>query len=165
MVVLDMGFPGMVAAKYAADVGAGVLIVGKMSEAQAGGNSKVCGQCVAVDFMKNDRLKNILEQIDWELFLKQKEWLYSQQCYLERWHGTETAALPEEILNLMDCLQDAWEEKEGSEDSKGSQFSGKQVDVENSYWYKEVWTDEDLVNALENAEIDVTEDNVEKIKQ
>ncbi|MCD8023261.1 MAG: FAD-binding protein [Lachnospiraceae bacterium] len=47
VVVLGMGFSGMVAAKYAADAGAGVLIVEKMPEAQAGGNSKVCGQCVA----------------------------------------------------------------------------------------------------------------------
>ena len=94
--------------------------------------------------MKMDQLKNVMEQIDWGLFLKQKEWLYSQQCHLERWYGIRAADLPEGILNLMDCLQVAWEESQES-----FQLSEKQDDVENSYWYKEAWNDEDLRAALE----------------
>ncbi len=110
--------------------------------------------------MKIDQLKKVMEQIDWGLFLKQKEWLYSQQCYLERWYGTRAAVFPEGILNLMDGLQDAWE---GS--MEGCQLSEKQDDVGNSYWYKEAWNDEDLRAALENAGAEVTEENVKKLKQ
>ncbi len=47
VVVLGIGASGCVAAKTAADEGAGVLIVEKMSEAHSGGNSKVCGQLFA----------------------------------------------------------------------------------------------------------------------
>ncbi|MCD7743731.1 MAG: hypothetical protein LUI13_00275 [Lachnospiraceae bacterium] len=112
--------------------------------------------------MKMNQMKNVMEQIDWGLFLKQKEWLYSQQCHLERWYGAEAGVLPEGILNLMDCLQNVWEEKEIS---IASQLCEEQDDMENSYWYEEVWTDEDLVIALENAGVDVTEENVEKLKQ
>ncbi len=61
--------------------------------------------------MENDyELVKAVNQIDWELFLKQKEWLYSQQYYLEKWYGVEAAALPEGILNMMDKIQDAYED-------------------------------------------------------
>ncbi|MCD8076037.1 MAG: hypothetical protein LUF27_13615 [Lachnospiraceae bacterium] len=110
--------------------------------------------------MKTDQLKNIMGQIDWELFLKQKEWLYSQQCHLERWYGTRAAVLPEGILNLMDCLQNSWEES-----MEGFQLSKESDDVGNSYWYKEVWTNENPRIALENAEVEVTEENVGKLQQ
>lgn len=56
-----------------------------------------------------DELMKALQQMDWELFSKQKEWLYSQQCYIEKWYGAEAATLPEGILNMMDRIQDAWE--------------------------------------------------------
>ncbi len=60
--------------------------------------------------MENDyELVKAVNQIDWKLFIKQKEWLYSQQCYLEKWYGTEASALPEGILNMMDRIQEAWE--------------------------------------------------------
>lgn len=44
VLVLGMGAAGCAAAKTAADEGAKVLVVEKMPEAYAGGNSKVCGQ-------------------------------------------------------------------------------------------------------------------------
>ncbi len=47
VIVMGMGAAGMVAAKTAADNGAHVLIAEKMSEALAGGNSKVAGQLFA----------------------------------------------------------------------------------------------------------------------
>ena len=47
VVVLGMGFAGMTAAMTAADNGASVVLVEKMNEALAGGNSKVCGQFFA----------------------------------------------------------------------------------------------------------------------
>ena len=47
VVVLGMGLAGMNAAIAAADAGASVVIAEKMSEALAGGNSKVCGQFFA----------------------------------------------------------------------------------------------------------------------
>ena len=47
VVVLGMGLAGMNAAIAAADAGASVVIAEKMSEALAGGNSKVCGQLFA----------------------------------------------------------------------------------------------------------------------
>lgn len=47
VVVLGMGFAGMNAALAAANAGASTVIVEKMPEEQAGGNSKVCGQMFA----------------------------------------------------------------------------------------------------------------------
>lgn len=47
VVVMGMGFAGMTAAMTAADEGANVLLAEKMSEALAGGNSKVAGQFFA----------------------------------------------------------------------------------------------------------------------
>lgn len=44
VVVAGMGFAGMVAAMSAADEGASVLLVEKLAEGPAGGNSRVCGQ-------------------------------------------------------------------------------------------------------------------------
>ena len=47
VVVLGMGFAGLVSAMEAADNGAAVLLCEKMEEGKAGGNSKVCGQSFA----------------------------------------------------------------------------------------------------------------------
>lgn len=47
VVVLGMGFAGMVSAMEAADCGAAVLLCEKADEGHAGGNSKVCGQSFA----------------------------------------------------------------------------------------------------------------------
>ena len=47
VVVLGMGFSGLVSAMAAADEGATVLICEKASDAEAGGNSKICGQMFA----------------------------------------------------------------------------------------------------------------------
>ena len=47
VVVLGMGFAGMVSAMEAADAGATVLLCEKCPEGEAGGNSKVCGQMFA----------------------------------------------------------------------------------------------------------------------
>ena len=47
VVVLGMGFAGMVSAMEAADAGASVLICEKCTEGESGGNSKVCGQFFA----------------------------------------------------------------------------------------------------------------------
>ena len=44
VVVAGMGFAGMVTAMSAADEGASVLLVEKLAEGPAGGNSRVCGQ-------------------------------------------------------------------------------------------------------------------------
>lgn len=44
VVVAGMGFAGLVAAMSAADEGASVLLVEKLAEGPAGGNSRVCGQ-------------------------------------------------------------------------------------------------------------------------
>ena len=44
VVVLGIGFAGMVAAMSAADAGASVLLSEKLAEGPSGGNSKVCGQ-------------------------------------------------------------------------------------------------------------------------
>ncbi len=47
VVVLGMGFAGLVSAMAAADEGASVLICEKAPQGEAGGNSKVCGQMFA----------------------------------------------------------------------------------------------------------------------
>ena len=60
--------------------------------------------------METGKLMTALKQMDWDLFLKQKEWLYSQQCYIEKWYGVEAAALPEGIINMMDQIQNAYED-------------------------------------------------------
>lgn len=44
VVVAGIGFAGMVSAMSAADAGAKVLLVEKLAEGEAGGNSRVCGQ-------------------------------------------------------------------------------------------------------------------------
>ncbi len=44
VVVLGIGFAGMVAAMSAADAGASVLLAEKLADGEAGGNSRVCGQ-------------------------------------------------------------------------------------------------------------------------
>lgn len=44
VVVLGMGFSGLVSAMAAADEGASVLICEKAPQGEEGGNSKVCGQ-------------------------------------------------------------------------------------------------------------------------
>ena len=50
VVVLGMGFAGMVSAMEAADAGATVLLCEKCTEGEAGGNSKVCGQLFAYGY-------------------------------------------------------------------------------------------------------------------
>ena len=47
VVVLGIGFSGLISAMEAADNGASVLICEKMDEGKSGGNSKVCGQMFA----------------------------------------------------------------------------------------------------------------------
>ncbi len=44
VVVVGIGFAGMVSAMSAADAGASVLLVEKLADGHAGGNSRVCGQ-------------------------------------------------------------------------------------------------------------------------
>jgi len=48
VVVVGMGFAGLSTAITASDLGANVLILEKGSQGEAGGNSRVCGQCVWV---------------------------------------------------------------------------------------------------------------------
>lgn len=50
VVVMGMGFAGLVAAEAAADEGASVLLVEKANKAEAGGNSRVCGQQIAYGY-------------------------------------------------------------------------------------------------------------------
>ncbi len=50
VVVLGMGFSGMISAMEAADAGATVLLCDKMSEGESGGNSRVCGQLFAYGY-------------------------------------------------------------------------------------------------------------------
>ena len=50
VVVLGMGFSGMISAMEAADAGATVLLCEKCPEGEAGGNSRVCGQMFAYGF-------------------------------------------------------------------------------------------------------------------
>ncbi|MCD7737902.1 MAG: hypothetical protein LUH58_02525 [Lachnospiraceae bacterium] len=97
--------------------------------------------------MNNNELTKTMRRMDWDLFLRQKEWLYSQQCYLEKWYDVDASAFPEGILNMMDRIQEAWEDES-----------------DNPYWYVEVWDDADLEMALENAEVEVTKENVNKLK-
>ncbi len=54
-------------------------------------------------------LVKLMEDMDWDLFVRQKEWLYSQQIQIEKWYGQSASALPAGILNMMDRIQDAWE--------------------------------------------------------
>ncbi len=63
VVVLGMGASGMVAAKTAADEKAHVLIVEKMEEGLAGGNSKVCGQLFAFANHDVDAAKTYYKQL------------------------------------------------------------------------------------------------------
>ncbi|MCD8014390.1 MAG: hypothetical protein LUG99_14670 [Lachnospiraceae bacterium] len=105
--------------------------------------------------MNMNELLKVMNQMDWELFVKQKEWLYSQLCYLEKWYGAEASALPEGILNMMGRIQNVWEM--GGIDNNGVPKEG--------CWYDELWFDEDLEIALENAEIQVTDQNVARLKR
>ena len=57
----------------------------------------------------NSRLESVMKDLDTDLFMKQKDWLYRQICELEP-SGEEATACPEGILHLMDELQDAAEE-------------------------------------------------------
>lgn len=62
VVVLGMGFSGMVSAMEAADAGASVLICEKCAEGEAGGNSRVCGQMFAYGFDDPDNALTIEER-------------------------------------------------------------------------------------------------------
>ncbi len=95
----------------------------------------------------HSELLNLMENMDWDLFKYQKEWLYSQQIQIEKWYGHEASDLPAGILNMMDRIQDAWEDE-----------------ADNPYWYEEKWDDEDLRTALKHAEIEVTVENVDRLK-
>jgi len=66
---------------------------------------------------------------------------------MEKWYGHDASDLPAGILNMMDRIQDAWEDE-----------------ADNPYWHEERWDDEDLRIALENAEIEVTVENVDRLK-
>ncbi|MCD8122690.1 MAG: hypothetical protein LUE65_10750 [Clostridiales bacterium] len=99
---------------------------------------------------KNELVK-IMENMEWDLFQRQKEWIYAQQIQIEKWYGREAAALPMGILNMIDKIQEAWEEKMARADK-------------NPCWYEERWYDEDLKTALENAEVEVTVANVTKLR-
>ncbi|MCD7750273.1 MAG: hypothetical protein LUI10_00780 [Lachnospiraceae bacterium] len=99
-----------------------------------------------------NKLLALMDDMDWDLYLKQKEWLYAQQTQIEKWYGREASALPVGILNMMDRIQDAWEEEAARADA-------------NECWYEEKWYDEDLRIALEEAGVDVTAGNVAKLKK
>ncbi len=99
-----------------------------------------------------NKLFALMENMDWDLYMKQKEWLYAQQTQIERWYGRDAAALPVGILNMMDRIQDAWEEETARAEA-------------NECWYEEKWYDEDMKTALEEAGLDVTAGNVAKLKK
>ncbi|MCD8105925.1 MAG: hypothetical protein LUF35_13250 [Lachnospiraceae bacterium] len=44
-------------------------------------------------------------------------------------------------------------------------MKGENIEAKDLFWYEEFWNDEDLEIALENAEIEVTDKNVAKLKQ
>jgi hypothetical protein len=54
IVVVGFGFAGMASAIAAHDAGANVIVLEKETEDNAGGNSRVCGQCTWVPGTKND---------------------------------------------------------------------------------------------------------------
>ncbi len=85
-----------------------------------------------------NKLFSLMENMDWNLYMKQKEWLYAQQTQIEKWYGRDASALPVGILNMMDRIRDAWEEETARADA-------------NECWYEEKWYDEDLRIALEEA--------------
>ncbi|MCD8069182.1 MAG: hypothetical protein LUE87_09915 [Lachnospiraceae bacterium] len=93
-------------------------------------------------------LLKVLGNMDWDLFKRQKEWLFSQQIQTENWYGQDASDLPAGILNMMDRIQDVWEDV-----------------VDNPCWYEERWNDEDLRTALGNAEIEATEVNIARLKK
>lgn len=93
-------------------------------------------------------LLKVLGNMDWDLFKRQKEWLFSQQIQTENWYGQDASDLPAGILNMMDRIQDVWEDE-----------------ADNPCWYEERWNDEDLRTALGNAEIEATEVNIARLKK
>lgn len=107
----------------------------------------ICVRDIQSEVKRLGELLNVMENVDWDLFEHQKEWLYSQQIQTER-YGHDASDLPAGILNMMDRIQDAWE-----------------GEADNPCWYEERWDDEDLRTALENAEIEVTEENVIRLKK
>ena len=50
VIVMGMGFAGLVSAEAAADEGVTVLLIDKCDKVQAGGNSRVCGQQIAYGY-------------------------------------------------------------------------------------------------------------------
>ncbi|MCD8083184.1 MAG: hypothetical protein LUE86_06715 [Clostridiales bacterium] len=99
---------------------------------------------------KNELVKT-MENMEWDLFQRQKEWLYAQQIQIEKWYGQEAAVLPTDILNMMDKIQEVWEDEKARIDK-------------NPCWYEERWYVEDLKTALENADVEVTAANVTKLR-
>lgn len=55
-------------------------------------------------------MEELLRNMDWELFEKQKQWLADQVAALIP-AGTEASDLPEGVLNMMDRIQEAWEDE------------------------------------------------------
>lgn len=108
----------------------------------------ICVRDIQSEVKRLGELLNVMENVDWDLFEHQKEWLYSQQIQTEKWYGHDASDLPAGILNMMDRIQDAWE-----------------GEADNPCWYEERWVDEDLRIALENAEIEVTEENMTWLKK
>lgn len=53
-------------------------------------------------------MEELLRNMDWELFEKQKEWLVEQVAALEP-SGSEASEIPEGILNMMDRMQEVYE--------------------------------------------------------
>jgi succinate dehydrogenase/fumarate reductase flavoprotein subunit len=63
VVVIGIGFSGMVSAMSAADAGAKVLLVEKLPDGQAGGNSRVCGQMFFYGNENTDSTKAYLTEL------------------------------------------------------------------------------------------------------
>lgn len=57
-------------------------------------------------------MEELLKNMDWELFKKQKEWLAEQVAALEP-SGSEASGIPEGILNMMDRMQEVYEKWKG----------------------------------------------------
>lgn len=101
---------------------------------------------------EKSELVKIMDNMDWDLFQRQKEWLYAQQIHIEKWYGQEAAVFPTGILNMMDKIQDAWE------NDKMARADKKRC------WYEEKWYDEDLKMALKDADVEITAANVTRLR-
>lgn len=91
-------------------------------------------------------LSEVLDNIDWDLYYRQKEWLARQVSELEP-TGSDASQYPEGILNFMDQIQDAYE-----------------LDGADIPWYSEQWYESDIVKAMEELDIPVTPANLLRAK-